>query len=251
MPSRVYPRPIAVRAEFTIFPFREGDDLPAHVQAGIDAARSAGVTVDIGAMSNTLTGPPDEVLRALHAMEVAAVGAGATRIVVNVEAEEGTASDVEFARALAEALGPAYRISLVDSEGAVRAAFGVTGDQPSRTSIPLARSPGALIVEFDPDDTGRLSPVRGDAAGHVGGSFTRVDRALTELIAHCEAEVGRSLAEMSRAEKRQVVRFLDQRGAFALRKSVETVADALGVSRFTVYNYLESSRQDDRSGPLG
>jgi uncharacterized protein YqgV (UPF0045/DUF77 family) len=221
------------------------------VQAGIDAARSLGLTVDIGAMSNTLIGSPDEVLQALHAMEVAAIGAGATRIVVNVEAEEATASDVEFARALAEALGASYRISLVDSEGAVRAAFGVTGEQPSRTMIPLARSSGALVVEFEPDATGRRLPVRDDAAGQGSGSFTRVDQALTELIAHCEAEVGRSLADMSRAEKRQVVRFLDQRGAFALRKSVETVADALGVSRFTVYNYLESSRQDDRPGPLG
>ncbi len=71
----------------------------------------------------------------------------------------------------------------------------------------------------------------------------RVDEALTELIAECESEIGRPLEEMTRAEKRQVVRFLDQRGAFALRKSVETVADALGVSRFTVYNYLETSRQ--------
>ena len=116
--------------------------------------------------------------------------------------------------------------------------------------IPLARSPGALIVEFEPDGTGRPPP-RDDAAGPAGGSFTRVDQALTELIAHCEAEVGRSLADMSRAETRQVVRFLDQRGAFALRKSVETVADALGVSRFTVYNYLDSSRQDDRPGSVG
>ena len=34
---------------------------------------------------------------------------------------------------------------------------------------------------------------------------------------------------------------LDERGAFTLRKAVEDVADALGVSRFTVYNYLNST----------
>ena len=34
------------------------------------------------------------------------------------------------------------------------------------------------------------------------------------------------------------MRLLDERGAFRLRKAVEDVADALGVSRFTVYNYL-------------
>jgi predicted transcriptional regulator YheO len=50
---------------------------------------------------------------------------------------------------------------------------------------------------------------------------------------------------MSRREKQQLVRFLDERGAFALRKAVERVADFLGVSRFTVYNYLESARASE------
>ena len=36
------------------------------------------------------------------------------------------------------------------------------------------------------------------------------------------------------------VRRLDARGAFQLRRAVEEVADALGVSRFTVYNYLNA-----------
>jgi predicted transcriptional regulator YheO len=35
-----------------------------------------------------------------------------------------------------------------------------------------------------------------------------------------------------------VVRTLEARGAFSVRHGVETVAGALGVSRFTVYNYL-------------
>jgi predicted transcriptional regulator YheO len=37
------------------------------------------------------------------------------------------------------------------------------------------------------------------------------------------------------------VRILDDRGAFTLRKAVEDVADSLRVSRFTVYNYLNSN----------
>jgi predicted transcriptional regulator YheO len=48
---------------------------------------------------------------------------------------------------------------------------------------------------------------------------------------------------MSRTEKQKLVRFLDDRGAFSLRKSVERVADILGVSRFTVYNYLDAVRE--------
>ncbi len=46
------------------------------------------------------------------------------------------------------------------------------------------------------------------------------------------------LAELDRKTKQSVVRGLEQRGAFSVRHGVETVANALGVSRFTVYNYL-------------
>ena len=49
---------------------------------------------------------------------------------------------------------------------------------------------------------------------------------------------------MSRGDKQQLVRYLDERGAFALRKAVERVAATLGVSRFTVYNYLDAARTD-------
>ena len=75
------------------------------------------------------------------------------------------------------------------------------------------------------------------------GGFTHMDRAIDELIQLAEAQIRLPIGQMSRAQKQQVVRFLDERGAFNLKKSVETVADALGVSRFTVYNYLDSSRQ--------
>jgi predicted transcriptional regulator YheO len=33
---------------------------------------------------------------------------------------------------------------------------------------------------------------------------------------------------------------LDQRGAFLLRKAVETVGEMMGVSRITIYNYLNA-----------
>lgn len=46
------------------------------------------------------------------------------------------------------------------------------------------------------------------------------------------------LAELDRRTKQSVVRALEARGAFSVRHGVETVAGALGVSRFTVYNYL-------------
>ena len=162
--------------------------------------------------------------------------------------------DLEFALALADALGPLYRISVVDAKGKVRACFGsMKGDRVACTELPLPSSSGALLIEFDLAAVDRADRVlralapRPRDTDTPAGSFTHVDRALTELISLAELQVGRPLSEMSRAEKQQVVRFLDERGAFALRKSVESVADALGVSRFTVYNYLDSSRQTEGS----
>ena len=37
-----------------------------------------------------------------------------------------------------------------------------------------------------------------------------------------------------------ILLLLDERGAFTLRRAVEDVADAMGVSRITVYNYLNA-----------
>ncbi|MFF2849093.1 helix-turn-helix domain-containing protein [Streptomyces sp. NPDC058001] len=61
---------------------------------------------------------------------------------------------------------------------------------------------------------------------------------LDHILAALERKHGQPLAALDRKTKQQVVRALEARGAFAVRHGVETVASALGVSRFTVYNYL-------------
>lgn len=64
--------------------------------------------------------------------------------------------------------------------------------------------------------------------------------ALDRLIDGVESEVGCRLAQMSREQKQRAIRILDERGAFILRRAVEDVADAMAVSRITVYNYLNA-----------
>jgi HTH domain len=53
-----------------------------------------------------------------------------------------------------------------------------------------------------------------------------------------ERDLGAPLGQLDREDKQRAVKLLNERGAFQLRKSVEQVAEVLGVSRFTVYNYL-------------
>lgn len=65
---------------------------------------------------------------------------------------------------------------------------------------------------------------------------------LDHILAAMERKEGKPLAELDRKEKQEVVRVLEARGAFSVRHGVETVAGALGVSRFTVYNYLNREK---------
>jgi hypothetical protein len=62
------------------------------------------------------------------------------------------------------------------------------------------------------------------------------------LLAGVAEELGGSLRDLSRHDKQQAVLLLEARGAFEYRKSAEIVAEALGVTRFTVYNYLNRAR---------
>ena len=64
--------------------------------------------------------------------------------------------------------------------------------------------------------------------------------ALDRLIETVEREIGCRVLEMNREQKQLAIRLLDERGAFILRRAVEDVADAMGVSRITVYNYLNA-----------
>jgi predicted transcriptional regulator YheO len=79
-----------------------------------------------------------------------------------------------------------------------------------------------------------------EPALHVGD----LRDALDHMIEQVEADAGVKLAEMGREEKQAAVRTLDEQGAFQLRKAIEAVADAMGVSRITIYNYLNAIREE-------
>jgi uncharacterized protein YqgV (UPF0045/DUF77 family) len=66
---------------------------------------------------------------------------------------------------------------------------------------------------------------------------------LERLLLEVEVGFGSLLVSLSREEKQRAVQVLSDRGAFSLRGSVEDVADRLGVSRFTVYNYLNAENK--------
>ena len=110
---------------------------------------------------------------------------------------------------------------------------------------PVAEAIGASLV--GPEDVERGDvPLVWD--GEVVGGFRQLGLhdALDRLLAAAEAEHGRPLADLDREAKQAVVQRLDAQGAFVIRRAVEDVADRLGVSRFTIYNYLSAVGEEPR-----
>ena len=104
---------------------------------------------------------------------------------------------------------------------------------------PVLEALGAHLVSVD---DANVDDVALEWEGRIVAAvrLPKLHGALDRLIAQVEKELGGPLPELSRADKQLAVRLLDQRGAFILRRAVEDVADAMGVSRITVYNYLNA-----------
>lgn len=64
--------------------------------------------------------------------------------------------------------------------------------------------------------------------------------ALGNMIRAAERDIGSTSDQWTRAEKQRAVRMLDEQGAFLLRGAVDDMARIMGVSRITIYNYLNA-----------
>lgn len=87
-------------------------------------------------------------------------------------------------------------------------------------------------------------------AGSDGEEFLRdVDELAQRVLARAIAAVDVPVELMQKRHKLAVVQDLKERGFFLLKESVETAAQALGVTRFTVYNYLNEIDQAANAHP--
>lgn len=62
--------------------------------------------------------------------------------------------------------------------------------------------------------------------------------------------VGKQACQMTREDKCQFIKYLDDKGAFIISKSSERVYEFLGISKFTFYNYLEAVRNGHEKNGL-
>lgn len=106
---------------------------------------------------------------------------------------------------------------------------------------PMIAATGARLIS--PGDAGPLDvPIEWDGDVVAFVRFGSLANALEHLVERIERELGAPLPELDRTRKQIAVRLLDERGAFMLRRSIEDIAEMMGVSRITIYNYLNAIR---------
>ncbi|MDO5410812.1 MAG: helix-turn-helix transcriptional regulator [Lachnospiraceae bacterium] len=72
---------------------------------------------------------------------------------------------------------------------------------------------------------------------------TNVNDLLDHLIERSVALIGKSPEHMNKEEKIAAIRFLNDSGAFLITKSGDKISQYFGISKFTMYNYMDTKKQ--------
>ena len=74
--------------------------------------------------------------------------------------------------------------------------------------------------------------------------ITNVSDLRDELIQQSVALVGKPAAVMNKEDKVKAIQFLSQNGAFLITKSGDKVAKYFGISKYTLYSYIDMNKQE-------
>lgn len=114
---------------------------------------------------------------------------------------------------------------------------------------------GALCVNVDISGLRKaqewIQEALGSASATIDERFEHsVDEVLENLIQNAISSIGKKTAEMTREDKVAIVAYLEAKGAFLIRYSVERVAELLGMTKYTIYNYLDEIRKKQEDGEV-
>jgi predicted transcriptional regulator YheO len=103
---------------------------------------------------------------------------------------------------------------------------------------------GALCVNYDISGLVKLQQWLQEAVLPVQGGVHEefehdVDSILERLIQDGIRSTGKEIKELTREDKITFISYLENKGAFLIRYSVDRVAELLNISKYTIYNYLE------------
>ncbi len=119
-----------------------------------------------------------------------------------------------------------------DEAGRLKYIFSVNYDIASLKAV------DELIQGLITTQPGKKDEQNGPAVPKIPHTVTEL---LDSLIDHAIAEIGKPVVMMTKEDKIKVVHYLNEAGAFLITRSGDRVASVLGISKFTLYKYMESS----------
>ncbi|WP_203333677.1 helix-turn-helix transcriptional regulator [Planococcus beigongshangi] len=75
---------------------------------------------------------------------------------------------------------------------------------------------------------------------------TNVNELLDALLQETIEKVGKPVALMNKEDKIKGILYLDQRGAFLIKKAGDKITNFFDISKYTLYNYLEEGKKENQ-----
>lgn len=86
----------------------------------------------------------------------------------------------------------------------------------------------------------------GEEAPSEPEKIININDMLDDLIEQSVALVGKPVALMNKEDKVRAIRFLNQNGAFLVTKSGDKIAKYFGISKYTLYSYIDTKQQEGK-----
>lgn len=70
-----------------------------------------------------------------------------------------------------------------------------------------------------------------------------LERKLDNFYASAVEHIGKPTVFMRKKERVEMIKYLYEKGAFSIHKSIPIIADKMNISRYTIYNYLREIKE--------
>lgn len=101
----------------------------------------------------------------------------------------------------------------------------------------------ALGINFDATEMKAFLPLLDELVSANTDLLSSIQshntKALTQIFDECVVEIGKAPSAMNRAERIRLLRLLNDQNALEYYKAITFIAEKLGVTRNTIYNYLK------------
>lgn len=161
------------------------------------------------------------------------VGDGPSSVVLEVLAKDPAEVEDHLCY-LTEVDGKILKSSTIfirDDDGKIIGLFGINYDI---SRIIMLKNELQDMISVDSSKTEEYTHIPQDVNG-----------LLDDLIERAVKMIGRPVVYMTREDKIAAIKFLDTTGAFLITKSGDKVSNYFGISKFTMYSYLDKTKDTE------